>query len=185
MISDEEMKQYLISLKERIGRIPCLSDLQKEMDINKNALHWALYVRRGGLRYWQKKLFGKTTYRFTWEATCIDVFNKVLGYPEFKTQKTFPWLKHHENGKKRVGALRVDLFYPQYNLCIEFDGEGHFQQIDWKKGGNESLEEVQKRDQLKDELIQAHGLKMLRFRYDEPLTTEHVKKRLSQLIDFV
>ncbi len=183
--SDEEMKQYLITLKNRIGRVPSLSDLKVEMTRNKDALHWALYIRRGGLRYWQQKLFGKTTYCFTWEYTCIGVFNEVLGYPDFSTQKTFPWLKHYNNGKSRAGSLRIDLFYPQYNLCIEFDGEGHFQQIDWKKGGNESLEEVQKRDRLKDRLIQKHGLKLLRFRFDEPLTTEYVRERLSQFIDLV
>jgi very-short-patch-repair endonuclease len=184
-ISDEEMAQYLISLKERIGRIPSLNDLRKETSVDKGALHWALYVRRGGLRYWQKKLFGKTTYCFTWEFSCTDTFNEVLGHPDFATQKTFKWLKNNDNDKTRAGSLRIDLFYPQYDLCIEFDGEGHFKQIDWKKGKNETLEVVQKRDRLKDELLKQHGLKLLRFRYDEPLTTEYVKKRLSQFIDFV
>lgn len=185
MVSDEEMTQYLISLKERLGRIPNLNDLRAEMEINKDALHWSLYVRRGGLRYWQKKLFGKTTYYFTWETSCIDMFNNVLGYPDYKTQKTFKWLKNYDNGKTRPGVLRIDLFYPKYNLCVEFDGEGHFQQINWRKGGNEPLEVAQSRDKLKDKLIRQHGLKLLRFRYDEPLTTEHIKKRLSQFIDFI
>jgi len=183
--TDDEMKQYLISLKERIGRIPTLTDLKEEMVQNENALHWALYTRRGGLRYWQQKLFGNTTYPFAWEYTCIDVFNKVLGYPDFVTQKTFPWLKHYDNGKTRAGSLRIDLFYPQYKLCVEFDGEGHFQEINWRKGKKEPLEDVKRRDRIKDELIPANGLKLLRFRYDEPLTTEYVKKRLSQFIDFV
>lgn len=183
--SDDDMAQYLISFKERIGRIPNLTDLKEEMMRNNDALHWALYVRRGGLRYWQKKLFGKVTYCFTWETKCIEAFNKVMGYSDFTTQKTFPWLKHYKEGMKRAGVLRIDLFYPKYNLCIEFDGEGHFQQIDWKKGSNESLEVVQNRDKLKDKLIYEHGLKLLRFRYDEPLTTEYVTERLKEFIDLV
>ncbi len=183
--SDEDMTRYLIKLKERIGRIPNLADLRKEMELNNDALHWSLYVRRGGLQFWQKKLFGKITYYFTWENNCIEFFNKILEYPDFKTQKTFSWLKNYNNGKERAGALRIDLFYPKYKLCIEFDGEGHFQQIDWKKGNNETLEEVKERDRLKDKLIKDHGLKILRFRYDEPLTTEYVTEKLKKFIDFV
>lgn len=185
MYSDEDMEKYLFGLKKRIDRIPNLTDLKIETENNKDALHWSLYVRRGGLQYWQKKLFGETTYCFAWENGCIEFFNKILGYPEFKTQKTFPWLKHYEAGMKRPGVFRIDLYYPKYKLCIEFDGEGHFQAINWKKGANEPLEDIQKRDRLKDRLIQEHGLKLLRFRYDEPLTTEYVRKRLSQFIDLV
>jgi hypothetical protein len=185
MYSDEDMTKYLIELKEQLGRIPNLTDLKTETVANKDSLHWALYVRRGGIRYWQKKLFGKTTWNFVWEDECIEFFNKTLGYPEFKTQKTFSWLKNYDNGKERPGVLRIDLYYPKYKLCIEFDGEGHFQEINWKKGNNETLEEVQERDRLKDKLVKEHGLKMLRFRYDEPLTTEYVIERLKEYIDFI
>lgn len=183
--SDQELADYLLDLHAEIGRIPNLHDLRQKKETNPDALHWSLYVRRGGLRYWQKKLFGKVTYRFVWESQCIDMFNSVLGNPDFMTQKTFPWLKNVNNGKSRPGSLRIDLFYPQYNLCVEFDGAGHFQEISWKKGSDESLRDIQERDRLKDFLVKKHGLKLLRFRYDEPLTTEYVMERLKDFIDFV
>jgi len=180
--SDQELTEYLLSLHKKLERIPDLNDLRQEMDDNPNALHWALYVRRGGLRYWQKKLFGKTTYRFVWESRCIDLFNSALEYPDFIAQKTFPWLKNYNNGKSRPGSLRVDVFYPRYNLCVEFDGEGHFQEINWKKGGDDTLQKVRERDELKTKLIEEHGLHLIRFRYDEPMTTEYVKKLLENYI---
>lgn len=130
----------------------------------------------------EKKLFGKTTYRFVWESQCIDLFNSALEYPDFIAQKTFPWLKNYNNGKSRPGSLRVDVFYPRYNLCVEFDGEGHFQEINWKKGGDDTLQKVRERDELKTKLIEEHGLHLIRFRYDEPMTTEYVKKRLENYI---
>ncbi len=180
-ISDKEMATYLKGLKVKLGRIPNLTDLKYETENNDDALHWSLYVRRGGLRYWQKRLFGATTYCFIWETTCIDAFNDVLGCPEFKTQKTFKWLRNYQPGMKRPGVLRVDLYYPKYKLCVEFDGEGHFQEIPWATGTQEPLELVQHRDSIKNKLIPEHGLKLLRFRYDEPLTREHILKRLSEV----
>ena len=182
LYSDEELKNYLLALREQLNRIPDLNDLRNAMEINPEALHWSLYVRRGGLRFWQKKLFGKTTYRFVWEDKCIELFNQALGYPEFQTQKTFPWLKNYNNGKSRPGSLRIDVFYPKHNLCVEFDGEGHFQEINWKKGGNDTLQKVRERDKLKTRLIAENGLNLIRFRYDEPMTIEYVKKRLENYI---
>jgi very-short-patch-repair endonuclease len=68
-------------------------------------------------------------------------------------------------------------------LCIEFDGEGHFREISWGKGRDESLEDIRLRDELKTKLIKEHGLNMLRFRFDEPLEAEHVKERLTEFIE--
>jgi hypothetical protein len=182
-VKDSELEAHLLKLHAKLNRIPDLADLREAVKEDSNALHWSLYVRRGGLQYWQKKLFGKSTYRFVWETRCVDVFNEVLGYPDFKRQKTFPWLKNVKPGMKRPGVLRIDLYYPEYKLCIEFDGEGHFREISWGKGRDESLEDIRLRDELKTKLIKEHGLNMLRFRFDEPLEAEHVKERLTEFIE--
>ena len=67
-------------------------------------------------------------------------------------------------------------------MCIEFDGEAHFKPIQFlpKQDPEKELEKVQFRDALKNELIPKNGLKLLRFRFDEPLNEAYVKNRLKE-----
>ena len=68
--------------------------------------------------------------------------------------------------------LPFDFYLPQYNLCIEFDGEGHFEKINWDGNyTNEQLEEKLKsykyHDQIKNDYCKNNGINLLRIRYDE------------------
>lgn len=66
--------------------------------------------------------------------------------------------------------LPFDFYLPNYNLCIEYDGEFHYlkRSHDWKtKNPDESLFYVQRHDQIKDEFCQNHGIELLRIPYWE------------------
>ena len=68
--------------------------------------------------------------------------------------------------------LPFDFYTPQYNLCIEFDGKGHFKKINWDgKMTDEEMEENLKsnqlRDQIKNNYCKEKGINLLRIKYDE------------------
>jgi very-short-patch-repair endonuclease len=63
------------------------------------------------------------------------------------------------------------------NLCIEFDGVGHFKPIQYRKGQDKDVQfaKIKARDALKDKLIPEHGMRLLRFPWYVPLTKESVR----------
>lgn len=73
---------------------------------------------------------------------------------------------------KNILSLPFDFYIPKYNLCIEFDGKPHFQNINWNgKMTNEEMKENLKsnqlRDQIKNDYCKEKGINLLRIRYDE------------------
>lgn len=59
----------------------------------------------------------------------------------------------------------IDIFIPRYNIGIEYQGEQHFEAIDFF-GGEKALIKTQERDQRKRELCKEHGIKLFYFSYD-------------------
>lgn len=64
--------------------------------------------------------------------------------------------------------LRFDFYLPEYNCCIEYDGEQHYKAIDMY-GGEEGLQKNQYRDAIKNAYCKQHNIQLIRIRYDAPL----------------
>jgi len=179
--TDEQMEEMLRLVGEKIDRIPSARDLDKYCKEGLCPCSMT-YGLRGGIPFWQKKIFGKSLNKWrAWEYECICLFNKILGFPEFKREKRFNWLRSPITNYH----LRVDVFYPEQKLCVEFDGEAHFRPVRFLPGQDKEkdFEKIKIHDAVKNELVPQNGLNLLRFRFDEPLTDEHVKERLNQFIN--
>ena len=84
---------------------------------------------------------------------------------EFEEQKKFDDCKDKRQ-------LPFDFYIPIYNLCIEFDGEGHFKPIKRSKEmtdkqAEENLNYVQRHDEIKTNYCKNNGINLLRIRYDK------------------
>ena len=62
--------------------------------------------------------------------------------------------------------LPFDFYSPEYNTCIEYDGELHFISKEYF-GGDENLKETQKRDEIKTFYCNENNIKLIRIKYDE------------------
>lgn len=85
----------------------------------------------------------------------------------FEYQKTFGWLKSKNN-------MKLDFYLPKKKIAIECQGEQHFRSVDYF-GGEESFFAAKKRDELKKELCEAHGITVLYYsekKYENNLITE-------------
>lgn len=60
--------------------------------------------------------------------------------------------------------LRFDFYLPNYNLCIEHDGQQHFKAIK-QFGGQKAFENTLRRDQIKNNFCEANNIKLLRIPY--------------------
>ena len=95
----------------------------------------------------------------------------------FEEQKTFDWLKHKNK-------LRLDFYLPDYNIAIECQGQQHFKDV-YFDGKTSLLEENIKRDQIKRDLCEEHGLKIYyyaNYEYDFPYFVYTDKEKMLKQI---
>ena len=83
----------------------------------------------------------------------------------FETQKRF---KDCVDKK----PLPFDFYLPDYNLCIEFDREQHYQ----PKFGMDGFLQTQKHDKIKNEYCNMHNIDLLRIPYWEGSNSESIIK---------
>lgn len=77
----------------------------------------------------------------------------------FSTEQSFPECKN-EN------TLPFDFYLPDYNLCIEYDGEQHYKAIPFF-GGEEKFIKQQINDRIKNQYCKDNNINLLRIRFDE------------------
>lgn len=71
---------------------------------------------------------------------------------------------------KNKKPLPFDLYIPEINICIEYDGRQHYEPIEhW--GGVESLKCIQHNDKIKTQYCKDNNIFLLRIKYDE----DHIK----------
>jgi very-short-patch-repair endonuclease len=75
----------------------------------------------------------------------------------FETQKKF-------NGCKNKKHLPFDFYLPDYNMCIEFDGEQHYKPYRFEKDDT-ILKIRQKRDNIKNQYCIKNNIKLIRIPY--------------------
>lgn len=88
---------------------------------------------------------------------------------KYETQKTF-------NECKLKNLLPFDFYLPDYNLCIEYDGEQHYKPVKIF-GGVKRFEKQIKTDKIKNNFCEKNGIKLLRIKY-----TDNVEEIITKLI---
>ena len=88
-------------------------------------------------------------------------------------KKVFPSIKiiHSYYNAKILGKKEIDIFLPEYNIGIEYQGEQHFKPIDFggygKKRAMKIFEDTQKRDEEKKKICEKNGIILLYFSHIE------------------
>lgn len=83
-------------------------------------------------------------------------------------------------GLKYKNSLIFDFYLPEYNCCIEFDGEQHFRPIEcW--GGEKVFEDIKNRDIIKNNYCKLNNIKLFRFSYkdDHDIIELNIKDNLN------
>lgn len=77
----------------------------------------------------------------------------------FKREKTFSNLKK--------GKYRFDFYLPKYNICIEYDGAQHFNQIKYFQKNRSDFLKQQEHDRQKNSYCLANNISLYRIPYWE------------------
>lgn len=84
----------------------------------------------------------------------------------YKQQHTFSDCKYRTQ-------LRFDFWLPKHNICIEYDGQQHFEPIKvW--GGKKAFEIGQRRDKIKNQYCKQNKISLLRISYKQFKKIEHI-----------
>jgi len=109
------------------------------------------------------------------ETLCIKLFSQLLNEKPIKGKGVFDFLRGDKGTR-----LPVDAFFPKHNLAVEYMGEQHYldnKMMNQKPGRKEQRK---KYDLLRETLIPQHGFKLIQIKYDEPLTLEHIKRKIQE-----
>lgn len=92
----------------------------------------------------QTKIFNKLLERFPNENIIFEV-----------TNKTIPWLQQQ----------RLDIYFKDYNIGIEYDEQQHFKPIE-TFGGNKRFEQQKQLDELKNKICENNNCVLFRIPYN-------------------
>lgn len=76
---------------------------------------------------------------------------------EYIQEKTFKECRYYN-------PLRFDFYLPNYNCCIEYDGEQHYKEINFF-GGERGYEERKRNDSIKNKYCKENNISLLRIPY--------------------
>ena len=76
---------------------------------------------------------------------------------------------------------RLDIYIPELNLAIEYQGKQHFEPVALF-GGEEGLKRTQERDEIKADKCEENGIDLVYFDYEENISEELILRKLSRYI---
>lgn len=85
----------------------------------------------------------------------------------------------HHSRPDWLNGKHLDIFLPNQKLAIEYQGLQHYMPVDFF-GGEQAFYKIQERDKSKAESCAKNGITLIYFRFDERITKEIVKKRISK-----
>lgn len=101
------------------------------------------------------------------ETLLFQIISEI--FPEQKL------IRHYRPGF--LDNLELDIFIPNLNIGIEYQGIQHFEPIQhW--GGKAALERTKERDSRKKALCQKNRIDLIYFYYTEELSSALVKEKL-------
>ncbi len=102
------------------------------------------------------------------------LFNYInLLFPQYMVQR--------EASPSWLSRQRFDVYIPELNLAIEYQGQQHYLAVDLF-GGEEGLKRTKQRDKEKLQLSKANGIEIIYFSYKDNLTEKLVQNRLKNYL---
>lgn len=105
--------------------------------------------------------------RWKGEAELFETILKLLPNERIEREASPTWLNRQ----------RFDIYLPERKLAVEYHGQQHFEPVE-HFGGEDALRRRKERDMCKLDTAAANGVKVLVFRYDQPITMATVKQRV-------
>ena len=119
----------------------------------------------------KQKLVCDGKYSTKWKSE-LELFNVVYSvYSDAIYQYHATWL----------GRQSLDIYIPSLKVAIEYQGLQHFEPVEFW-GGIEAFEYRKKLDNLKQILCKDNNIKLVEWKYDEPISKVILNKKLANIL---
>lgn len=139
--------------------------------ITKQAIQEGISERDAENQIRELKGVAKIGERWVNETLLFNYIN--LLFPQFTVQR--------EASPSWLNKQRFDVYIPELNLAIEYQGQQHYVAVDLF-GGEEGLKRTKQRDKEKLQLSKINGVDIVYFSYKENLTEKLVQNRLKNYL---
>ncbi|MDR7103983.1 hypothetical protein [Croceicoccus sp. BE223] len=134
---------------------------------------------------------GASAFFAQWMVAAEDAFRRERGVPEIgrgwasevallDLVRTIWPSAVHQWRPAFLGLQSIDIHVPELQLAIEYQGQQHYEPITLF-GGEEGLAMTQARDERKRALLAHQGVRLLEWRFDEPMTRARLVARLAEM----
>lgn len=146
----------------------CVTDpLRKQANSLKTAYTGKLRNNRRQI-YAELVSHGLTTTKWKSEQQAYTIIKSL--YPDAVYQYKADWL----------GFQSLDVFIPSKKIGIEYQGAQHYRPVSLF-GGDEGLKKRLELDEEKRQKCKTHGVTLIDWRFDEPLTGEFISLKISSV----
>jgi len=101
------------------------------------------------------------------------LISNMLGGAKYEMEVTWDWLTSGD-----YVNMYLDIFFPEYNLAVEYHGEQHFNFPNFFHKTKYDFEQGRKRDRLKRKQLKENGIKYVEWKYNELFTDRRALGKL-------
>ena len=101
----------------------------------------------------------------------------IFGDDNIKKEYYEDWLRNPKTNK----IMYIDFYIPNSNLAIEYDGKQHYEFVEFIHRKFKNFYNQVYRDRLKEKILKKHGIKTIRFKYDEEINHDTVMNKISNV----
>lgn len=173
-LSDEEVLSIIKNLYDKHGFLTSVL-IDKEAPFT----YVTVFNRFGGMNkvYERLKLDGVDFGRAMFKASdrVIDIIAEHLCEKPIKE-----WTCKELMNPELTNHLYVDAYFPEHNIIIEYDGQQHFEYVEYIHKTYEKFERNQLLDKHKEQIINTLGIKLIRFKYNESKKKDYIIAKIQQ-----
>ena len=152
-----------VILGEPVTRVPYYSIASK---VQTNYYH---QLREARAQFYQELIVTTgTSSRWRSEQQVYTIAR--YEFPDAIYQYHTPWL----------GLQSLDVFIPSLSIGIEYQGRQHYEPVEIF-GGEENYKATVQRDEKKRRLCEENGVKLIYWKYDEPINSEMFRIKIESL----
>tara|TARA_B100001250_G_C19752946_1_gene768677 strand:+ start:62 stop:1480 length:1419 start_codon:yes stop_codon:yes gene_type:complete len=109
--------------------------------------------------------------RFASESRLFDIVKEI--YPELKVERAIR--------PKWLDGLEIDIYVPELQLAIEYQGRQHYEPIEFF-GGEKAFKNRVRLDEKKRKLLKEKNIHLLEWKYTIEMNKKRVKKEINKII---
>lgn len=106
----------------------------------------------------------------------IDIFKDILNETPIRE-----WTCCDLVNPEKTSHLYVDAYFPQHNLVVEYNGQQHYEYVEFLHKTYDKFLRTQLLDRHKENILNSKNIKLIKFKYSEPKNKKYIEEILKTI----